>query len=183
MKVEVASSFFESLKRMGSLGSKFRSICFWFRYHFNKDFFKLFKTLLKSYPWDEGFLYDLEKAKIEEMRKYHERVQRFEGVEYTIRDMKICESLIDIFTGKRDLFHYDGDIKFIKNEDGHYELKKTDDFKYHCDVYANTKNMNRFVHDEKLYDFYINHPDELYQLKAKYLYHKIRYDNDGSWWD
>lgn len=184
MKVEAAPSFFESLKRIGSFKDKWLSFKGWIRYHlFNSRFYSLLKEVYKSYPWDEGFLYDLEKAKIHEMRLYHEEHQRFVGVEYVIRDMKICENLIDILNGKKDLFHYDGDLTFTSREDGNYEIGTTPDFKYHCDVYVNFRNIDRFVENDKIKNYYIERPDELYQLKAKYLYHKIRYENDGTWWD
>jgi hypothetical protein len=100
MEVKIAPSFFKSITDLDSWKSKVRRIRSWFRFHFNKDFFKLFKVVLKSYPWDEGYLYDIEKAKIEEMRKYHEKQRLFVGVEHVIRDMKICERLIDIFMEK-----------------------------------------------------------------------------------
>ena len=117
MKVQANKSFFDSLKRIGSFGEKIRNIKYWISYHiFNKDFNKLHKVLMKSYPWDDAFLYELEQAKIEEMCKYHEKHQRFEGWEYVVRDMKLCMKLIDIFTGKVSLFHYDGDIVFEKIE-------------------------------------------------------------------
>ena len=184
MKVNAAPSFFESLKRIGSFKDKWLTFKGWIKYHlFNKNFYALLKEVYKTYPWDESFLYDLEKAKIEEMRKYHIKSDRFVGVEYVIRDMKICENLIDIFNGKKNLFHYDGNLTFNKLEDGNYEMGHTSDFKYNCDVKVNTKNLKRFVHDEKLYKFYLDSPHELYMLKAKYLYHKIRYENDGNWWD
>lgn len=184
MKVEAATSFIDSLKRMGSFDEKWRLFWGWVRYHlFNKNFYALLKVVYKTYPWDEGFLYDLEKAKIQEMRKYHERAQRFVGVEQVIRDMKICENLIDIFMEKADLFHYAGDIIFERNEDGNYTAKRTDDFKYICDVNVNLKNIDRFVDNEHLKQYYRDHPHEFYELKAKALYHKIRYEKDGHWWD
>ena len=117
------------------------------------------------------------------MRKYHIKSNRFVGVEYVIRDMKICENLIDIFNGKKKLFHYDGNITFNELEDGNYEVCHTPDFKYNCDVKVNTKNWKRFVCDDKLKKFYTENPHELYMLKAKYLYHKIRYERDYAWLD
>ena len=117
MKVQAAPSFFESLKRIGSFKDKWLTFKGWIKYHlFNKNFYALLKEVYKTYPWDESFLYDLEKAKIQEMRKYHIKSDRFVGVEYVIRDMKICENLIDIFNGKKNLFHprnaNDSRIKF-----------------------------------------------------------------------
>ena len=165
MELQANKSFFKSLKRIRSLGEKFKKVRLWCIYHiFNKDFNKLHKALMKSYPWDWAFLYDLEKAKIEEMCKYHEKHQRFEGWEYVVRDMKLCMKLIDIFTGKISLFHYDGD------------------FKYNCDVYVNTKNIDRFCENENQKKYFLEYPDNLYAKKAKNLYHKIRMERDEMWW-
>lgn len=172
--------------------SAYYSIRSWFRYTFNKYHVKLVNEAFKGRPWDEGFLIDLEAAKIREMVDYHQRVQRFEGVEYVIRDMKLCLSLIEIFTGKRDIFHYTGKLEFVEadketekdlGEKGLFELKESPDFKYHCDVVVNTKNADRFVNDKRTINFYLEHPHELYELKARYLYHKIRFEREEEWWD
>lgn len=187
MKVEANKNFIESLIKMNrnSISNIYSKVRCWIKYHINKNFFKVLKTVLKSYPWDESYLYELEQAKIEEMMKHHQKYGFFEGSEFVIRDMKLCMKLIDIFTEKISLFHYDGDIVFkkIESDDESYELGTTTDFKYNCDVYVNTKNIQRFVDKPELYKFYLNNPHELYELKAKYLYHKIRLENDGTWWN
>ena len=183
MKVEVAPSFIESLKNIDSLKNKYYQIKAWFRYHFTKDFFKVLKSVLKSYPWQESFLYDIEKEKLNEMANYLEKENRFVGVEYVVRDIRLCIKLIDIMQNETALFHYDGDLTFkrIKNSDN-YEVNHTPDFKYNCNVYVNTKNIDRFC-VEKEKEFILNSPHELYLRKAKYLYHKIRYERDNQWWD
>ena len=184
MEIQANKSFFKSLKRIGSLGGKIREFRGWCRYHlFNKDFKELHKVVMKTYPWDFGFLYDLERAKIEEMCKYHQKKQRFVGREFVVRDMKLCMKLIDIFSGKVDLFHYDGDIVFLPIENGNYEMGATPDFKYNCDVYVNMRNANRFCETEYEKKWLIEHPHELYMKKAKCLYHKIRVEKDETWWD
>ena len=182
MRVEAKHSFFESLKKIGSFSGKIKSVRVWLKYHFKKEFRLLLGTTLKSYPWDYSYLYELEQAKIKEMIEYHKKANRFVGVEYAIRDMEICVKLIDIFLGKKDLFHYDGDIVFkpIEGSDD-YTVEHTPDFKYNCDVYVNTRNINRFVSEQC--DYYREHKHELYVLKAKALYHKIRNERDFEWWD
>ena len=95
--------------------------------------------------------------------------------------------------GKRSTFHYDGDIVFVPvpeeemkekgYEEGTMELKKSKDFRYHCDVYVNTKNVSRFVGNKKLEEYYVKYPHELYELKARTLYHKIRAEREAEWWD
>lgn len=184
MKVVAASSFLKDIKKIGSFKEKFREFRGWVEYHFfNKNFKELHKVVMKTYPWDESYLYELEKAKINEMCKYHEKQKRFVGWENAVRNMKICMKLIDIYLGKVDLFHYDGNLTYTKLDDGNYEMGTTPDFKYNCDVYVNTRNVDRFCKNECEKKWMIEHPHELYQQKAKYLYHKIRLECDGAWWD
>jgi hypothetical protein len=188
MEVQANKSFFDSLKRIGSFGEKLRELRGWIRYHvFNKNFKKLHKTVMKSYPWDYSFLYELERAKIEEMCKYHEKHQRFTNWEYVVRDMKLCMKLIDIFTNKVNLFHYDGNIVFNPIEGSEdYEVSHTPDFKYVCDVKVNTRNIDRFIprgKDCPCREYWKEHAHEVYILKAKALYHKIRLEKDFEWWD
>lgn len=170
----------------------YRAVCSWFRYTFDKDHVKLVKEAFTGRPWDSGYLLDLEYAKIREMMNYHDRTRRFVGVEEIIRDMRICLSLIEIFTGKRNLFHYDGHLvlreateeeKAAAGDGRVKRIDTTDDFKYNCHVKVNTRNAKRFVSDEKLMRFYEKHPHELYELKAQHLYHKIRNEKELMWWD
>ena len=183
MKVEAKPSFFKSLRNIGSIKYKFHSIRAWFRYHFKKDFLHLFKVVLKSYPWDYGYLYDIEQAKILEMMNYHKKHQRFVGWEQVVRNMQICYNLIDIFTEKKPLFHYTGGLNFIPIEGSDNVEVKSDNLVYHCLVNVNTKNVDRFISHPEEKKWLLKHPHELYIKKAKYLYHKIRLENDGKWWD
>ena len=166
----------------------------WFRYTFNKEHINLVKEAFNGRPYDHGFLLDLEYAKIKEMKAYHERVRRFEGVEYVIRDMGICLSLIEIFTGKRNLFEYEGNLEFV-DADPKYGLDengkpfkeiKPGTLKFNCKVHVNTKNANRFLPkdiSEDLRNYWLKNPDEIYTAKARYLYHKIRAEREEEWWD
>ena len=154
----------------------------WLRYHLSKDFFKLLKTVLMSYPWDVHYLYDLEKAKIEEMSRYHEKYHIKDGYQYTMRDMKLCKSLIEIFSEERELFHYTGQTRYFPIEGSDCMEIDTRDLEYHCDVNVNTKNVKRFI-GENQKELFLRYPHELYMIKAKKLYHKIREEHDQEWWD
>ena len=160
-------------------------VCSWFKYTFNKEHIRLVKEAFSGRPWDNGYLSNLEYVKIREMAEYHKKRQRFVGCEYAIRNMEICLSLIEIFTEKRSLYGYDGSLvwKESSEDNGLMEIAESPDFRYHCDVYVNMKNIARFVPNEKARKWYYRHPHELYILKAKYIYHKIRNDFDGDWWD
>ena len=191
MKVTAANTFFESLKEAlhPSIGTKLKEARYWIRMHTKKRFLRVLKATLASYPYDSSYMLDIEKAKLLEMADYLEVNDRFVGVEFAVRDLRICAKLIDIFNNDENLFHYNGDIKFvksdIKDEDGEdtYEMKPTDDFEYVCDVKVNTKNVDRFVNNEHEKKWFIEHPHELYQRKARYLYHKIRLEKEEQWWD
>ena len=153
----------------------------WLRYHlFSRSFYPLLNTVLTGYPWDHVFLYDLERAKIGEMCKYHEGNRFVEKWVIIVRDMKICMNLIDIFSEKRDLFHYTGDMQFKPTDIDDAVEVDTSGLKYHCDVYVNTRTVDRFLTKEQQ-KYY--HPHELYIAKAKTLYHKIRLERDATWWD
>ena len=166
------------------------SVRSWFKYTFNKYHIKLVKEALNGRPWDYSYLLRLERAKIEEMMDYHERRNFFVGWEIVVRNMKICLSLIEIILGERKLFHFDGQLLFVDTTEEEKErmggrakkIGQSEDFKYNCDVYVNVRNIDRFV-PKNAQKWYIRHPDELYVLKAKYLYHKIRVERDEEWWD
>lgn len=159
----------------------------WIYYHFRVDFWRILKTALSGYPWDETYLYELEYAKIQEMMNHHKRTKRFEGWEKVVRDMQICLNLIDIINEKKDLYDYSGDCEFVpvKGNPDLHELKGN--MTYKCLVKVNLKNYKRFFiyrgYSESEGDVIKRHPHELYIRKAKYLYHKIRMERDLEWWD
>lgn len=175
-------SFIERLRKRLSRPGKLSDAWYWMRYHFSGDFIKLLKTVLKGYPWDVHYLYDLEKAKIEEMSRYHEKYHTKYGYRHTIRDMKICMSLIEIFSEQRELFHYTGQTREVPIEGTDCVEIETGDLQYHCDVHVNTRNICRFLDGECL-EWGLRHPHELYMIKARKLYFKIREERDPEWWD
>lgn len=184
MEVIATNSFFNDLKKIGSIGEKWRSLKSWVHYHTKKDFWKIVKEVFSGYPWDETYLLRLERAKINEMLHYHERNKRFEGVEFVIRDMKLCLHFLDIMISDGNkLYTYHGSIVPVKLPDGNYKFEETPDFRYTCFVKVNINNIKRFVDNEKAWKWYIDHPHELYVVKAAYLYHKIRHERENYWWD
>lgn len=186
MKVEVAPTFFKSLKSVFSPKAAFRR---WFsriKYRRTKGYKNLLKTLKNGDPWDYLFLDYLEKAKIEEMRDYISKTKRFVGWENVVRDMNICISLIDIFTEKKELYTYKGldSMNFVQIEGtDDYEIKFDKEPEYVCLVNVNLKNIKRFCNKNGEEDFMRKNPHELYIAKARALYHKIRLEKDRHWWD
>ena len=117
------------------------------------------------------------------MADYIEKHKRFEEWQRTVRDMRICAKLIYILQHDTDLFHFTGQLNFVETEDGSglYEAKGTPDYAYVCDVYVNTRNAYRF--GIKKDDFLCRNAHEIYLVKARYLYHKIRFERELEWWD
>lgn len=189
MNVQVAPSFFKSLKRIGSPWEKFREAIYWIRMHTNKRFLRVLKATLKSYPYDSSFLLEIEQAKLNEIADYIEANDRFVGCEFVVRDIRLCVRLIEILKHETDYFHFNGEIRFVPSgkvdEDGNeiMELKPTPDFEYVCDVNVNKRNINRFARNQKEKETFENQPHELYLRKARCLYHKIRSEREQEWWD
>lgn len=147
---------------------------------FNKVKYKTVDETINGYSFDFGYLYNLELAKLKEMVDYFTKYGISADNDKYIRQMKLAIRLLEIII-EEDGFYYqwpsDTEVDDIKS------LKK-DLPKYICTVKINTKNADRFVRNEKEKDFYINrYPHELYLLKAKYLYHKLRNDFEQTWWD
>jgi hypothetical protein len=189
MKVNAAPSFFESIKRINSLGNKIRGVWYWIRMHTKKRFLRVLKATLKSYPYDSAYLLDIEQAKINEIADYMQLNQSFVGWEYTVRDLRICSKLIDILKNETNYFHFDGNLNFVPIEktdekgESLMEVKPSNDFKYVCDINVNMKNIDRFLWHETERNLFENQPHELYLRKARCLYHKIRAEREEEWWD
>lgn len=160
----------------------------WVRYHTKKDFFKLLWTVLKGYPWDYSYMYELERAKLVEMIGYQKRTLRFVGVERVIRDMELCVSLIDIITERKQLFTFEGEPIWKDMEDKNLKEFDGSNIKYKCLVNVNTRNAERFFNRKKFSDNMWNYlltddKHEIYKTKARYLYEKIRLEHMEEWWD
>lgn len=156
----------------------------WFRYHFNKGTVNLIKTILTTYPYDFCFLYRIEKAKLQEMLNYYEKsnIMSDEKKEQVVRTLKLAISLINIINEDGiQLFHYDGKMEFIDEGNGLHRCD-TSNLHYHSDVKVNLKNANRYGNDlnQKIFN---EMPHELYVMKAKHLYYKLRLYYTDLWWD
>lgn len=163
--------------------SKLRDFWYWMKEHFTKDFWRVFKAVINSVPYDFQCVYSIEKAKLIETANYIEKYKRYVGWETDVRDMRICVSLIEIFNEEREISHFEGEIVW-EDFPGHPELQKMGgDLHSVCDVKVNLKNMLRFVKDPKVCYIYKNHPEEFYKLKAKKLYYEIRREKEKGWWD
>lgn len=144
---------------------------------FNKVKYKTIDEAINGYSFDFGYLYNLELAKLKEMVDYFTEYGISADNDNYVRQMKLAIRLLEIIIEE-------GGYHFEHNIDNGGSKKFTDLNKYVCDVEVNIKNADRFIKNKIEKDFYVErYPHELYLLKAKYLYHKLRNDFDQTWWD
>ena len=130
--------------------------------------------------YDYGYLYNLEKKKLIEMKKYFDEHGIAEGKENVVKKIDLAIKLLEIANEEENFFGY----RFLDEERLPYS-KNLDD-EYYCKVKVNVKNVNRFFDTENndfLKQHLMKHPDEIYIKKAQYLYHKLRYYFEQYWWD
>ena len=169
---------------------KYRSVCCWFRICCNKRRWKLVKqAAFHTYPFSYEYFYDLQKTYMEELIAHykHGYFATAETYEPIVRWIKMAVKLHDIMLDNNvDLFDYEGEMEFVPIDDGKLYKMKDDNVKYRCLVKVNMRNLDRYLklsHNQKAKDWYIEHPHELYQLKAWYLYHKLLAYYAQTWWD
>lgn len=144
---------------------------------FNKVKYKTVDEAINGYSFDFGYLYNLELAKLKEMVDYFSKYGISADNDKYIKQIKLAIKLLQIVINEEG-YHFEHNI------DGEKTGKFTDMNKYVCDVDVNVKNAHRFVKNETERYFYVEHyPHELYLLKAKYLYHKLRDYFEQTWWD
>lgn len=135
-------------------------------------------------PWDYGFLLKLEQYKIREMCKYFKKSQLVVGWELQVRDLTICDKLIDIILEE--------DKQYQSWLHSNYNISAKDRWQnkgLKFPIYVNVRNYKRFLPQAR-YDatdmlpFLIeNFKISLRQQKALYLYNKIRAYRMQHWWD
>lgn len=163
----------------------YKDVRAWFYHCCNREHFRFVWKCWCAYPFDFGYQYNIERAHYKDMLNYfnHADITTEENYEVIRRYLKLMIRMIDIIQGDDDLFDYDGDMDFVEDEaTGHYILK-TDNMVYKCNVKVNLKNICRFVHNEQMLEYCMEHPHELYQIKAKYIYNKIRLYKLEYMWD
>lgn len=159
----------------------------WFRYCFTKTHYKLIKEAWCAYPYDWCYMYRVERAQLVDMLEYFKKAKITTEETYAemIKWLNILIKLNDIILEENgvDLFHYDGHLITEELPTGKQHIVKNDGLIYHSHVHTNLKNANRFCKNECELNFVLEHSHELYQLKAKYLYHKIKETYLEIMWD
>ena len=135
-------------------------------------------------PWDYGYLLKLEQYKIREMCRYFKKSQLVVGWELQVRDLTICDKLIDIILEE--------DKQYQSWLHSNYNISAKDRWQnkgLKFPIYVNVRNYKRFLPQAR-YDatdmvpFLIeNFKISLRQRKALYLYNKIRAYRMDRWWD
>lgn len=144
---------------MGKIWSNIRAF---FEYNWNLSHWKFIKTAIFSNPYDWTYLFQVEKAKLEEMRDYMERSEVVDHEENgNLRWVGICIRLLDIIIEEPE----------------------------EC-PYVNLRNAYRYyprflIEDKKeaWLDYVKEYPQELRWQKAYNLYYEIRKEYTTSWWD
>ena len=132
----------------------------------NKNKYKVVDEALNGHWFDYGYLYNIELAKLIEMRDTFKEKGISADNEKYVRQMDLAIKLLKIINEEYNYFHFDNNRVYV------------------CDVKVNLKNAKRFVKNEEVMDYYVErYPHELYLLKAQYLYHKLRFYFEQYWWD
>ena len=137
--------------------------------------YKLVDEAINGYSFDFGYLYNLEYAKLASMKDYFEKHGLSVDNDKYIKQIDLAMKLLYIINNDNDLYEYVEDTTSTAKtwfERSVYTPK----------VNVNTKNAKRFVNDYEV-EFYNKFPHELYLVKARHLYHKIRDMYEQTWWD
>lgn len=164
------------------------SIRNFFNYKLRRSHLNVVKEAFNGYPYDFEFMLELEYAKLKEMLDYHERSHIIceEERKRIIWQLKLAISLLEIISEKRDIFHYDfNENQPLLKEKCEFGYKLLEDFdsRYHCDVNVNTRNVDRFAQNEWEKGYMLKSPHELYMMKARHLYYRVREQYEQEWWD
>lgn len=169
-------------KNMKRLWNK---IVYWWTIHFNISKFILLKTTWKGVPWDWAALLELEQAKFKEMAIYFEKSKLASDWEFQVRDCKLCIKLIDIILEQDEPYNQWLETNYSLYRDKGLSVR--DALQVPISTYVNIRNAYRFVDDldfdksdscaSNLFEV------DLRQIKAFYLYQKIRLYKLQNLWD
>lgn len=142
----------------------------------NSSKYELVNEAINGNSFDFAYLYYIEKQKLIEMREYF----KIHGIstrnDEIIKQIDFAIKLLNIIIDE-NVYHFE---YYTDNEGNDY----SSDIIYVCDVKVNLKNIDRFTNNNLEKDIIKNKfPHELYLMKARNLYHKLRYYYEENWWD
>lgn len=128
---------------------------------------KLIKLAMKFQPWDFGFNLEAEREMLSKMYKFYSSYKPVaEGSERVAREVSIAIKLLDI----------------VLENDHAVSISGTNgDYAYNLTKYVNIRNAKRFGRIPNLEKNMMK--DHLRQIKAWYLYNKLRLYRMQTWWD
>lgn len=136
----------------------------WFKYNFfNKNWHKIRKSVNQARPWDYGYWQETLYHYLEYQAAYFEKSQHFVGWERAVREIRLCKSLLEIISEKREISDFSGTPKM--------------------NVYVNTINANRFIQYKDADYSKCMWQEELYIRKATKLFYRILEERSRAWWD
>lgn len=142
----------------------FKNIRFWFRYNFNKEHLKVVKAALMGYPFDYGFLYSLEKSKLQEMYAYFKKSDETEKCSRISLALRLLDIVIEDDSLSKTYVNFKNWERFIPS------------LKYSNIRYDENPSVLRTRYFKAF-------PGDLRTEKARYLYHKVLYKCLETWWD
>lgn len=156
----------------------FKKLRYWVKYNFNKNKFELTKEAIIGNPYDYSYFYTIQLKKLEEMYAYFS-VSKF------IDDEKKTNILrwIDLAIKTLRLGYLNGegvfDITELSTNPNPTPDNAMSKWIITCTRYVNLKNKHRYEHKFSL----LPEDYDLYQEKARCLYHKIIKEKSMDWWD
>ena len=163
----------------------------WFYCNWNMDHFRLVKAAFTSYPWDHAYLYRLEELQIKKALRWFEKHQ-YATDEFhmpKLRSLKVAYTLLHRINNQDDMLdyiEYENDEEMAKDgrpDNIDKQLGITPMRYVYKGPRVNKRNMDRFMNKEELKVIGHFHDDDLYVIKAKSLYYKIRERCTDIWWD
>ena len=174
--------------------SAYRTVYHWLYCNFNKYHWRLIKQAFVTYPWDGGFILELEERQIDKQLHWFKHHQLMVDEQYNeiMRSLKWAKHCIHVLNNETDYFHFDGNVEYgpVKQVgDSNMGLSeiKTDKLIYRYDgPYVNKRNAKRFLNKALLESNIFksgNYDHEYYMAKARHIYYKVRERYTDYWWD
>jgi len=162
-----------------------------------KNLIKWFKIVWKDRDYDDSFIFDVLKFKIENTANYIEKTNRFVGSEYEVTRMRLCVKLIERIQSEHYGMEYmdfeETKYKFVPvegkdlNGESFYEMKSEvvkdeleDFFKKYPNTYKNIIKKNGSDVSNHYVAIQIGRHN---QEKAKRLLFNVLNKHIESWWD
>lgn len=144
---------------------------------------QLLRLAGEFYPFDFGYSLKIEKQMLKQMQEYFQTADISVDDEKIARQLKWAIKLLNIADETDSAWRVSGEL-FIAEDNS---IKRNPDCRDWLTTYINTKNWRRFItFPDKLHipDWSnIHMQDHLRQMKAWYIYNKLRYLYLQSWWN